>query len=184
MTRILTGLRNRIDSLLPGAQFAEFGDDYDSIDWLDSRPQPDYAAVAAVDPVDGQRAAAVRALATRMEAIVDRFNGRHPATEELSWPAKETAARHWVAATADAADLALLDAEIVAAGGVVDTAARDELAAVIIANGNAYRVIAGTIAGIRRSATVAIGAAVDAAQIEAAIGAAEAQTAAAMSPAA
>ena len=45
---IVTNLRRRVEHLLPGAVFAESGEDWNSIDWRDARPQPSLAAVQAV----------------------------------------------------------------------------------------------------------------------------------------
>lgn len=112
-----------------------------------------------------------------MIAWVDAFNrtvtGPVPADEKLAWVYKDAAARAIDAGTADAAQLALIDAEAAITGET-----REDLAAKIIVKSNLYRQVVAAVSGLRRKTGAAIDAASDPYQYEAILAAAQAEAAA------
>lgn len=112
-----------------------------------------------------------------MIAWADAFNktvtGPVPADEKLAWVYKDAAARAIDAGTADAGQLALIDAEAAITGET-----REALAATIIAKSDLYRQVVAAVSGLRRKTGAAIDAASDPYQYEAILAAAQAEAAA------
>lgn len=99
-----------------------------------------------------------------------RFTADTPADERLSWDAKEQAARAQVAGTADAQQVALLEAEATITGETVDN-----LALLILANAELFRAVVGRVSGLRRVTRDAIMAAQTPESVQAVLDAAQEQ---------
>ncbi len=102
-------------------------------------------------------------ISVEADKVAVQLVGPVPQHERDSWPDKARAAREHLAGSATAADTALLQGELDTAG--LD-ANMDALSGKIVANANAYTVLAGKLAGMRRKATAAIEALDNPSQLE------------------
>jgi hypothetical protein len=104
------------------------------------KPDPAYEAeIARTKAIDAARAEADR--------IAREALGATPLWEMLAWPAKEEAARRYLAGEATEADMLLLRAETAQTG---ETEA--DLAALVVRRADAFRQISGHLTGMRRAA--------------------------------
>jgi hypothetical protein len=111
-------------------------------------------AAEALAEARGQARAQILAALAR---VVQAITGPVPVSEMLSWPAKEMAARAWVAGEATEADRALIEGEAAMTGE--DAAA---LARRVLDRAEAYRAAVAALTGLRRAAEAALEAAGDA----------------------
>lgn len=111
--------------------------DYDKSFTRPTNAQPRYKTVEK----------AIEALYDGIDAFTLTITGRVPADEKASWSTKEKAARAYVNGAATAPDMLLLNSESEVSGEFIQI-----LAEKIIANADAYLVISGKIAGVRRYA--------------------------------
>lgn len=101
---------------------------------------PKYEAeVARTQAMDAARAEADR--------IAREALGNTPLYEMLAWPAKEEAARRYLAGDATEADLALLQAETAVTGEK-----EADLAKLVIRRADSFRQLSGQLTGMRRAA--------------------------------
>lgn len=106
------------------------------------------------DAVAARIASARSRVVAFADALAEQITGPVPAAEKLGWDKKEAAARAHVAGVATAAQTAMLEGELEAAGGL--DADLDDLAVKIIAKADFYALAVARIAGIRRRAMAAI----------------------------
>jgi hypothetical protein len=110
------------------------------------------------------RLGAEATLLARIEAVAEALTGAVPLAEKLSWTAKEEAARAFAEGNADPGARALLEGEAAVTGeGVADLAAR------ILRNAEAWRLVIAWLSGVRRRTLTALALAPDAAAIAAAL---------------
>lgn len=114
--------------------------------------------------LDAARAAALRHLADGLTRLENRIDGPRPPGERVSYAAKESSARAWLAGTAQAHDLASLHAEAGLTGETID-----DLAARIVQSAGAFRPAIGALSGLRRQVAEAIALATTAAEVDAAL---------------
>lgn len=142
------------------------GDEYEGLEWTNKANRaPTLEEIQAAE------------IGLLKEIGIDQANGIHAGalfeltgnarTEERdTWDAKRTAAKNYIAGTADAGEIDLLEQEALATGE-----ATADLAAKIMAKADAFYKGVGQITGARRAATTAIEAAKDQTEITAAIAA-------------
>lgn len=150
----------------------------------DGASQADIDALAvAVDPGPSLADRVAMARATgygEIEARATALVGPYPPVERVAWPAKEAAARAYLAnpSTATAAQQAMLGAEAAGRGEpLADTAAR------VTAKADQFLALSGALSGARAAFDASLDAAPDVAGINAAVAALRAALAAIVPPA-
>lgn len=135
--------------------------------WEDAPPPPEPdllpdAAVAA-ERLPWHRERALADLVAWLDAQAEGVSGRVPASEKLTWDAKEKAAKAVLAAGATAEDLQLLALEALVVGEPVPV-----LAQKVVTNAAVFRIAGPLLAAVRRRATAQIEAGASVEAVEAA----------------
>jgi hypothetical protein len=166
-----------LDRLVPAAQY--FGSltgpqtktTYQSIEWLDDRPQPTWAELQAALPdiLVEARNTARRMIIAYADRITARITDAYPAAEVASWPTREIEAR------AVAEGEALPDGSLIAALAAAANQTPQIYAARVLAKAAGYRQVVVAVTVIREAAQAAISAARSAGEIDAALAAIKTQ---------
>lgn len=156
------GFAERVGAI-PGPDEADIG--WSCIDGVFSAPAEEQAppAFATADE-------AKDAMRVWIEAFTASITGQVPIDEKLSWDAKESAARAWLAGNPSERETALIMGESSITGESPEV-----LVGKIVANADVYRLIVASVAGLRRKTSAALDAVSDPYDYAIVLGQAQAQ---------